>query len=168
MFSSFSTAQDSDKNEASERKKILSELESVAHNDNAPGLDATFVEDFIKVIVDYDNKNARPNKKSHSDRSGEKLGNVSILGQALSHTSKLISCLVPKQNLDGDVLRLFTVWTVTNFRRLNVKHCLEPALRWINCVLQYDVCKVEDIQCIYEPFFHILGLKTVVRTILNS
>ena len=73
-------------------------------------------------------------------------------------SARFIRCLVPKEKLSGDVVQLLALWLLTNCHRLSIKHCLEPMLRWINSVLQFDICVIRDLRCLYEAFFQIINL----------
>ena len=92
----------------------------------------------------------------------KKLHSSTALNLPCTLSEQLIRCLIPNEKLSGDVVQSFTLWILTNCRRLSIKHCLEPGLRWINGVLHYNICSVKDLQCLYEAFFQLLGLSSVV------
>ena len=133
----------------------MSELEKVAYNEENGGFEESFVKDFLCIISDCEFSKKDPQKRSTSVRSSTILNLPVYLG------CRILSSLVPNRKLDPEDVQDFACWVLTNHKRLH-KLSLESSLRWINCVLQYQVCPVEDLQCLYEPFFHLLDLRTAV------
>lgn len=130
------------------------------HNDSENlGLPANYVESFIDVITKHDDK-----KYALVKNMDIVLNSGLILGQNATQSAAIISCLVPTEKISVNSIRTFALWAITNRYRLDIKFCLQPALRWINCVLQYEICSVTDLQCLYEAFFQLLIFKSLVSS----
>ncbi len=140
-----------------QKGKYLSQLERLAFKNDVPGLQVKHIEELIGAICSCTLKDSKVKKNS----SLCPLYNCTILGLTPTQASRFILSLVPREKLNPVTIRTFALWAITNCRRLNTKSCLLPAMRWINCVLQYDVCQAEELLPLYEGFFHLLGLKTV-------
>ena len=136
----------------------LTKLEEKVHKSDTPGLDSATVQLYLDII----SKHAFKSVSAKSLRS-IRLFDCTILDLSQTHASKFLGCLVPQEKLDEKIVRTFVLWILSNSRRLNLEHCLKPALRWINCVLKHDICSVDKLQIAYEPFIQILGIGTVVR-----
>lgn len=134
-------------------------MEDLAHNDaDGLGLPAPFVETLIDVITNYNDRKSAFVKK----QSDNAMNSGSILGHNYTQSSAIISCLVPKEKISVKSIRTFASWAIVNRYRLSIKHCLQPALQWINCVLQYEICSVTELQCLYEGFFQLIIFQSVV------
>ena len=136
----------------------LTKLEEKVHKSDIPGLDSATVQLYLDII----SKHAFKSVSAKSLRT-IRLFDCTILDLSQTHASKFLGCLVPQEKLDEKIVRTFVLWILSNSRRLNLEHCLKPALRWINCVLKHDICSVDKLQIAYEPFIQILGIGTVVR-----
>lgn len=132
---------------------MLSELENIVHKSEELGLAAPHVETLVCAITSYRPSTANPKKQNV----------FSVLGLRQTQSERLISCLVPQSEINAQSVRCFAIWTLTNYKRLDPKLCLGPALRWINCVLQYSICPMKELHCLYEGFFQLLDIGSVVR-----
>jgi len=140
----------------------LTKLEEKVHKSDTLGLESATVELFLKTIC----KHAFQSISAKSLRT-IRLFDCSILDLSQTNASKFLGCLVPREKLDENIVRRFVIWILSNSRRLNLEHCLKPALRWINCVLKHGICSVDKLQIAYELFFQILGIGTVRPFVLD-
>ena len=147
-------------------KDRLAEIEEIVHgSDQCKGLNDVQFTRLTDVIANQTLKLSRKNAKDKVVKS--KLShNNTALGLPVTYSARFISCLVPNENLNVGVVRDFVVWSLVNRHRLNTKYCLEPILRWFNCILQYEVVPVNLLQCLYELFFHSLDLESMVRAMI--
>ena len=148
-------------------KDRLAEIEEIVHGRNqCKGLNDVQFARLTDVIANHTLKLSRKSAKDKVAKS--KLShNNTALGLPVTHSARFISCLVPNESLNVGVVRDFVVWGLVNRHRLNTKYCLEPILRWFNCILQYEIVPIDLLQCLYELFFQTLDVESMVRKSLE-
>ena len=76
---------------------------------------------------------------------------------------RLIQCLVPSERIPSELVVQLIMKLLTSFRSLDVKTTLMAALRWLNCILQYNVCHMDDMEVLYELLLTLLHKQPLVR-----
>lgn len=145
------------KNGYLERLKIL---EGAVHDVESAdrGLSEAQISRLINAITSYGAKGRT--------RSGFNLASdVTAMDLPSPASIRLISCLVPGSRISGESVRDLALWALTNWRKMNIKCALEPVLRWVNCILHYDLCPLKDLQVIYEGFLPLLNHSIIVSDI---
>jgi hypothetical protein len=152
-------------------------LESSAHghtliNDNTerrPGLSREYIWKLVELITSWPADGVVRKKRKTRGRGFPSLFHtITALDLVKTSSSRLLSCLVPNEHLDGDLVQTLLLWTSTNCSRLSIKFCIEPVLRWTNLLLQYHVVPLPEVQKIYELFIQMLGFATVVSCLSLS
>ena len=144
----------------------LKELEEKVHKSDTLGLDNDTLEKLIDAITNHEYQSVKITNYNKSLRKIT-LQNCLVLDLPPNASGKILTCLIPREKLNQTTVRTFATWILTNCRRLDLENSLNPALRWVNCVLHHGVCNIEDLQFAYEPFFQILGLGSSVVNIFS-
>ena len=85
-----------------------------------------------------------------------------ILGLKVGTSKRLIEALIPNSEiLPKSAVRLCT-WALGNRFHLNVTSVLLPVLKWLNCILHYELCSSKPFEALYELFLQSLDCKTLV------
>lgn len=152
-------------------KEFLTVLEAAAHGltPDKPdcGLEIGHIEALIAAITDwtsrqYSTKEASEKSKTRRGRRKRMFVDScsNVFGLNATSSSRLISCLVPKDIFpSGLAPQSLLLWTLTNRYSLGVRPVIEPVLRWTNCLLHYSLCPVEDLQKIYELLIQSLDIR---------
>ena len=80
---------------------------------------------------------------------------------------RLIEALIPKEPIHGEDLVRICHWAMGNRDHLNEPSILLPVLRWINCILHYELCTLQGMESLYELFLQSLHKKNLRAVLLD-
>ena len=130
---------------------------------------STIIDSIVrKTNVEYSEgslKRSLDNRPAHKNR---KFLNThikvspTILNLKAGQTKRLIETLIPNGEVNGKTVVKLCYWALGNRHDLNENSVLLPILRWLNCILHYELCSSKPLEALYELFLHSLDHKTLV------
>ena len=75
--------------------------------------------------------------------------------------------MIPNGEIEGESAVKLAHWAMGNRTSLSETSVLLPVLKWLNCILHYELCQANEIENLYELFLQSLHVKNIVsiRTI---
>ena len=75
-----------------------------------------------------------------------------ILNLRAGASKRLIEAMVPNGEISGESVVKLSLWAMGNRTSLNETSVLLPVLKWVNCILHYELCQTNQIENLYELF----------------
>ena len=110
-------------------------------------------------------KRSLENRPAH--RPGKFINNQikvsrTILGLKVGQSKRLIEAMVPNAEISPESAVKLCHWALGNWSDLNETSVLLPIMRWLNCILHYELCSSKAFETLYELFLQSLDCKTLV------
>ena len=87
---------------------------------------------------------------------------LNILNLTAGASKRLLEAMIPNSEVTSESVYKLAAWALGNRNSLNETSVLVPVLKWINCILHYQLCEIELLENVYELFLQALHIKNIV------
>ena len=85
-----------------------------------------------------------------------------IIGLKLGFSKRLIEAMVPNGEMNPESVVKLCRWALGNRIFLHETYVLLPVLKWVNCILHYNLCSTDLLENAYELFLQSLDVISIV------
>ena len=91
-----------------------------------------------------------------------------ILNLPAGASKRLLEAIIPNSEISSEIVIKLAAWAMGNRNSLNETSVLLPVLKWINCILHYQLCEVQHLEKMYELLFQSLHIKNIVSITIRG
>ena len=81
-------------------------------------------------------------------------------------SKRLVEALIPNSEINPKSVVKLCSWALGNRMLLNETSVLLPVLKWVNCILHYELCPIDSLETLYEPLLQSLDVLSTVSILL--